>query len=158
MVGPAPKPRNARARRNADVNPRIELVFEPGEPPELPTTGIDEEGNLTECKWSPLTLQWWEAWKTSPQATIFSQSDWNSLLSTAFVADMFFRTRKVTYAAELRMREAVFGATPMDRLRLRMAWNEDKEKGFRASEAEEKRRQKEARDRYAGLKVVGEGE
>lgn len=149
-----PKPRNARARRNADTVQRIELEFDPGHAPDLPTTAIDEEGNLVECKWSPLTLAWWQAWKDSPQAGVFSTSDWNSLLSTAFVADMFFRTRKVTFAAELRQREAAFGATPIDRLRLRMAWHEDKERGIRVSEAEEKRAQKEARDRYAGIRVV----
>jgi hypothetical protein len=157
-MAPTPKPRNARARRNADTAQRIELEFEPGEAPDLPTTGIDEDGNLTECKWSPLTVAWWQAWKDSPQASVFSASDWNSLLSTAFVADMFFRTRKATYAAELRMREAAFGATPIDRLRLRMAWHEDKERGIRASEAEEKAKQKEARDRYAGIRVVKDGE
>ncbi len=151
-----PKPKDQRARRNPDTTQRIELEFEPGEAPDLPTTAIDEDGNLTECKWSPLTLQWWQAWRDSPQSRVFSVSDWNSLLSTAFVADMFFRTRKAVYAAELRQREAAFGATPIDRLRLRMAWNEDKERGIKVSEAEERRRQKETRDRYEGLRVVGD--
>lgn len=152
----AMKPRHARARTNADTHQRIELEFEPGEPPELPSVMIDEQGELVDCTWSPLTLQWWKRWTDSPQASVFSVSDWNSLLSTAFVADMFFRTRKAAYAAELRQREAAFGATPIDRLRLRMAWHEDKERGLKVSEAEEKARQKEARDRYAGLKVVGD--
>lgn len=153
-MAPTPKPRHARARANADIAQRIELDFEPGQPPELPRQAIDPEGNLTECVWSPLTLSWWEAWKTSPQASIFSASDWNSLLSTAFVAEQFFRTRKAAYASELRQREAAFGATPIDRLRLRMAWHEDNERGIRMSEAEEKRQAKEARERYAGIRVV----
>ncbi len=150
------KPDNQRARRNLDTSQRIELEFEPGQAPDLPTVMIDESGELMDCTWSPLTIQWWRAWKNSPQANVFSVSDWNSLLSTAFVADMFFRTRKAAYAAELRQREAAFGATPIDRLRLRMAWNEDKERGIKVSEAEERRRQKEARDRYEGLRVVGD--
>lgn len=152
----APKPRNARARANLDANPRIDLVFEPGEQPDLPTQWIDAEGNLAEIGWSALTLEWWADWCDSPQAKIFSRSDWRSLLSTAFVADAFYRTRKVQFAAELRMREAAFGATPIDRLRLRMAWAEDAERGFRASEAQEQQRAKEARKRYGTIHAVGD--
>ncbi len=155
-MAPTPKPRNARARRNADTAQRIELTFEPGEQPELPTVFVDVEGKLHEIKWSPLTLDWWQDWCESPQARIFSKSDWRSLLTTAFVAEKFHRTWEVKYATELRNREAAFGATPIDRLRLRMAWHEDAERGIRVSEAEEKARQKAARDRYTGLKVVGE--
>jgi hypothetical protein len=155
MASPVPKPKSQRARRNADLAPQIDLEFQPADPPELPTTWIDKDGNLAELKWSPLTENWWQSWCTSPQAKIFSPSDWQSLLSTAFVADKFFRTFEVRYASELRQREAQFGATPLDRLRLRMAWMEDKERGFKVSEAEEKRRQKEAQQRYAGLRAVG---
>jgi hypothetical protein len=152
----APKPRNARARRNLDTHPRIELVFEPGEQPELPTVSVDSDGFLHEIKWSPLTIDWWKDWCASPQARVFSRSDWRSLLTTAIVAEKFYRTWEVKYATELRNREAAFGATPIDRLKLRMAWHEDAERGLKVSEAEERARQKEARNRYAGLKVVGE--
>jgi hypothetical protein len=153
-MGAAPKPRNARARRNADLAPQMELVFEAGEPPELPTQWIDDEGELREVKWSQLTLDWWDRWCRSPQARIFSESDWNSLLIAAFVADRFHKTFKVQYAAELRQREAAFGATPIDRLRLRMTWREDAERGFKASEAEQRRRAKETQDRYGSIHVV----
>ena len=70
------------------------------------------------------------------------------------VAEKFYRTWEVKYATELRNREAAFGATPIDRLRLRMAWHEDAERGFKVSEAAEKAAQKAARDRYAGIRVV----
>lgn len=150
------KPKEARARRNVDTAPQLDLDFQPGEPPELPTTWIDAEGQLQEMHWSPLTLAWWQRWLDSPQAKIFSPSDWSSLLSTAFVAERFHRGFEVKFASELRMREAQFGATPLDRLRLRMAWREDAERGFRASEAEEKARQKAAQQRYGGIHVVPE--
>lgn len=155
-MAPVPKPKGQRARRNADMAPQVDLVFEPGEQPELPTQWIDKEGVLAELTWSPLTADWWENWCATPQAKIFSRSDWFSLLTTAFVAERFFRTWEVKYASELRMREAAFGATPIDRLRLRMAWQEDKERGFRASEAEEKRRQQEAQQRYGNIHAVPE--
>jgi len=156
MAGPgrAPKPRNARARRNKDLAPQMELEFAPGARPELPTVWVDDEGELREIKWSKLTLDWWDRWCRSPQAEIFSESDWGSLLSAAFVADRWHKTWRVQYASELRQREAAFGATPIDRLRLRMSWREDQEKGFVASEAEQARRAKEAQQRYGGIHVV----
>lgn len=154
--GPPPKDKNRRARRNNDLSPQMELVFEPGEQPELPTTWIDKDGTLHEIDWSPLTLDWWSDWTTSPQAKIFSKSDWRSLLSTAFIAEQFHRGFEVKFAAELRLREAQFGATPMDRLRLRMTWREDAELGFKASEKEQNRRAKEAQQRYGGIHVVPE--
>jgi hypothetical protein len=153
-MAPPRKPKEQRARRNADTVPQTDLEFEPGEAPDLPTTWIDAEGNLRELSWSPLTLQWWQRWLDSPQAGMFCSSDWSSLLSTAFVAERFHRGFEVKYASELRMREAQFGATPLDRLRLRMAWREDAEKGFRASEAVEKARQKAAQQRYGDIHVV----
>lgn len=152
--GGTPKPRNARARRNQDLAPQVELEFEPGEKPELPTVWVDDEGELREIKWSKLTLDWWDDWINSPQAKIFSRSDWRSLLSAAFVADRWHKTWKVQYAAELRQRESNFGATPLDRLRLRMSWREDQERGFLASEAVQKARAKEARNRYGEIHVV----
>ena len=149
----ARKPKSQRARQNADTIQQIELVFEPGEPPELPTIYVDPEGELHELKWSPLTTDWWNNWREAPQAAVFSQSDWQSLLTTAFVADKFFRTFEVKYAAELRQREAAFGATPLDRLRLRMSWREDQERGVKVSEAEEKRRAAAAK-RYGDIRIV----
>lgn len=153
-MAPTPKPRNARARANLDTNPKIELEFEPGKRPTLPTVWVDESGARNKIGWSPLTLDWWNDWCNSPQAKIFSTSDWRSLLSTAFVADRWHKTWKVQYASELRQREAAFGATPIDRLRLRMAWREDEKLGFLVSEAEEKARQKAARQRYGDIHVV----
>jgi hypothetical protein len=150
--GPAPKDKHRRARNNKEAFARVELEFEPGERPELPTTWIDKDGDLHEFAWSPLTQDWWNDWCLSPQAKIFSRSDWRSLLSTAFIAEQFHRGFEVKFAAELRLREAQFGATPMDRLRLRMSWREDAERGFKVSEAEEARRARE--QRYADIHVI----
>lgn len=155
--GPAPKDKDRRARNNKGLAPQMELVFEPGEKPDLPTTWIDQEGQLHEFSWAPLTQDWWNDWCRAPQSKIFSVSDWRSLLSTAFIAEKFHRTFEVKYAAELRLREAQFGATPMDRLRLRMSWREDAALGFKASEAEEAARQKEARARYGDIHVLKTG-
>lgn len=152
-MGRYPKPKDQRVRTHADTIQQVELVFTPGEPPELPTVYVDTEGRLHEISWSPLTLDWWNKWLETPQAAVFSTSDWQSLLTTAFVAEKFFRTWEVKYAAELRQREAHFGATPMDRLKLRWAWREDQERGIKVSEAEEKRRAA-ALKRYGDIRIV----
>ncbi len=154
LRGPLPKDPSRRARNGVAAGdiPNLELVFEPGQQPDLPTTWIDKDGNLEELTWSPLTLNWWEAWCTSPQAKILSKSDWNSLLSTAFVADRFFKTMDVRYASELRQREAHFGATPLDRLRLKMAWLEHEEKDAKRSGQADA--PPNNRDRYTGLRPV----
>lgn len=154
MPGPAPKPKNRRARNNKDDVPRMELKFEPCEAPDLPTVSVDIDGQLHEIRWSPMTVEWWNDWRNSPQAEVFSRSDWRSLLTTAMVAEKFHRTWEVRYAAELRQREAAFGATPIDRLRLRMAWAEDAERGLKVSEKAEAERQREAAKRYGNLHAI----
>ena len=108
--GPAPKDPDKRVRRNADPAP-LESLAADGElrGPDLPD-GME---------WPDRTQRWWATWRLSPQAQTFTESDWDFLLDTALLhARMWLGDAKV--AAEVRLRVAKFGATPEDRLRLRM--------------------------------------
>ena len=108
--GPAPKDPEKRRRRNADEVPTTVLSDdEEVRGPELP-------GGI---KWPMPTLAWWETWRTSPQASSFTQTDWDFLVDTALLHARFWEG-DVKVAGELRLRVAKFGATPEDRARLRM--------------------------------------
>jgi hypothetical protein len=136
--GPAPKDPEKRRRRNIDPIPTTVLVDDPdGEirGPELPG-GID---------WPVVTLAWWETWRRSPQAQAFTETDWDFMVDTALLHARFWAGDEKV-AGELRLRVAKFGATPEDRLRLRMQIG-DPEK------LPESRRSTD--DPYAGLKIRG---
>ncbi len=158
VPGRPPKPADKRARTNRDFAPQIELHFEPCGVPELPSYREDDEGNTITIHWSRLTLDWWEDWINSPQAALFSKSDWRSLITTAFIHERFVRTQSLSAAAELRSREAAFGATPIDRLRLRMSLLDVE--GAETKATERRRRQSAqgvkppTAGRYAGLAAV----
>lgn len=70
-------------------------------------------------EWPPETLAWWETWRTSAQASKFTDTDWSFLLDTAVLHAEFWLGNRAL-ARELRLRAAKFGATPEDRARLRI--------------------------------------
>lgn len=108
--GPAPKDPSKRRRRNADPFKAVTVAADgQARGPDLPD-GMD---------WPDRTLQWWHTWRTSPQAQTFTPSDWDFLIDTAVLHAEFWRG-DMKAATELRLRVAKFGATPEDRLRLRM--------------------------------------
>lgn len=136
--GPAPKPAAKRARRNADPVPSTVLAFVKAEAPELPS----------DRDWHPQTIEWWEAWKRSPQASSFTETDWSYLKDTALMHDAMWAKGQWTLAAEVRLRVGKYGATPEDKARLRMVFAD-------ADEKDEKRdRKPTSRDRYQGLSAV----
>lgn len=108
-----PKPAHLRARRNKDPHPTTTLPFVAGEQPRLPAKQPD--GKV----WPARTKAWWAMWGRSPQAVLFTESDWAELLDTALLHARLW-SGDVKVAAELRLRVAKFGATPEDRARLRI--------------------------------------
>jgi len=110
--GAPPKAQHQRARDTARrIDARaIQVPDRPydGQVPELPARD-----------WTQATLEWWAAWTRSPQAHLFTATDWQFLIETAFIADAFY-TGNMIVASELRLRMAKFGATPEDRARLRL--------------------------------------
>jgi hypothetical protein len=114
--GSAPKETRSRARdtkrRDAELN-RVEADGDV-RGPELPEGVLDGES------WHPRTVQWWETWRRSPQAQMFTETDWDFLLDTALMHHTMWDKKRWEFAAELRLRAGKFGATPEDRMRLKM--------------------------------------
>ncbi len=108
--GPAPKDPAQRRRRNAPPAPTLVITQDDEvRGPELPAGFV----------WPEPTRRWWETWRSSPQSQALTGTDWDFLLDTALLhAELWAGNGSV--AGELRLRVAKFGATPEDRLRLRM--------------------------------------
>jgi hypothetical protein len=97
-------------------------------------------------------VAWWETWRTSAQAAEFTSTDWDFLLDTALYHSKLW-SGDIKAGTELRLRVAKFGATPEDRARLR--W--EAEKPDPTAKPDEPKRPS-ARDRYAGIRLVVNGE
>ncbi|WP_103529520.1 hypothetical protein [Streptomyces sp. SM12] len=137
--GPPPKPRGARARRNGDQVGQTVLRAEVVEPPALPAR-YRENDDVTE---------WWQTWLDSPQAEVFSRTDWRYLLDTLPLVAAYY-DGELKWGSEIRLRVAQFGASPADRARLRMT--------FAAADEADARRSGPnpgaARERYGGMRLI----
>lgn len=121
--GPPPKDPSRRARTNKDPVPLRTLIAVRSSQPELPTRfrpRSDEDGSWRDqIDWPIETVKWWRMWGDSPLAGDFTETDWSELLIAAFLHAEFMEG-EYKLAGELRLRTAKFGATPEDRLRLRI--------------------------------------
>lgn len=140
-----PKAPERRARRNKDPIPAKTFDVDPTKPYELPMDLLpgDEE-------WHPATLRWWQRWCESPLAAELPEVDWSELEACAVLHHEYMKKRSFTLASELRLRMAAFGATPVDRARLR----------YQVAVADEKDAARSApatsvRQRYGDLRAVG---
>lgn len=71
--------------------------------------------------WHPVTKQWWENWRRSPQGQLMATDvDWDFLLDTALIHHTMWMKGRWEFANEVRMRVAQFGATPAARRALKM--------------------------------------
>jgi hypothetical protein len=114
MAGPGRAPKAVLSRPRDDARRQASFtkvsVDDEVRGPELPES----------FDWPEQTRSWWKTWRESPQAQMFTETDWSFLLDTAVLhAEFWLGDRSV--AAELRLRAAKFGATPEDRLRLKLA-------------------------------------
>lgn len=140
--GPARNPDRSQVRRG-NIEPPPVVVVADGRKygPELPDT----------FEWPKATLEWWDIWRSSPQASTFTDTDWSFLLDTAVLHGEFWSGAR-SLAAELRLRVAKFGATPEDRARLRI------EMGSTPAKPTARLRPKAVEQREARLlKAVGDG-
>lgn len=71
-------------------------------------------------RWLGSTRRWWETWRTSPQSSQFTGTDWEALRRLAVLVDEFYRSPSSSLAGEIRQMEGKFGATIDDRMRLRL--------------------------------------
>jgi hypothetical protein len=114
--GPAPKDPASRRRRNADPVPATVVAADSEvRGPDLPGDALPVGED-----WHPRTIAWWDTWRHSPQAQMFTATDWDFLIDTALMHHTMWLKGKWEFASELRLRAAKFGATPEDRVRLRM--------------------------------------
>lgn len=103
-------PNSIRAKDHKDI---VETTTV-GKNPKLRGKPLPED-----VTWHSCTLTWWENWRRSPLAENFGTTDWDFLLETAFLHTEFWNGTH-SLAAELRLRVSKFGATPLDRLTLRL--------------------------------------
>lgn len=114
MAGRGPAPKDSSGP--LDVLP---AAFA-GPAPELPASYRVSDGHReVRVRYLAETRAWWAAWCSSPQAARFTATDWSRLRMIAPLVDRYERTSAKDLAAEIRVQEALFGATPADRLRLR---------------------------------------
>lgn len=123
--GPLRKDDDKRARRNKGAPPlKVVHDVEPDAQPELPPLMVQYEDVVGRTRtrriaWPAQTKKWWQMWADSPLSDDFTATDWSELLDTARLHAEYWRGN-LRFAAELRQRVAKFGATPEDRVRLRI--------------------------------------
>jgi hypothetical protein len=116
MAGRGLPPQATKRRRNASpVEKRTLEVDDEVRGPELPADVLPQGED-----WHPRTVAWWDTWRRSAQAQEFTDTDWDFLLDTALMHHTMWAKARWEFAAELRLRAAKFGATPEDRMRLRL--------------------------------------
>ena len=123
--GPAPKEPSKRVRRNAEVVPLRVVEAFPAVQPALPefSVQVTVDGEIEEqlFSWPEQTRLWWGVLDSHPLAREFTDVDWLYLLETARIHAAFWEG-DLKVASELRLREAKYGFTPEDRLRLRLSF------------------------------------
>lgn len=70
--------------------------------------------------YEPETIEWYMTWRTSPQAQLFEDTDWQRLLMLAKIVDAYMKRPSAAALGEIRMSEERLGATVVDRMRARI--------------------------------------
>lgn len=113
MAGMGPPPAEKRRRTNKDTFAESTVTVPADaqvDAPELPGW----EGYSTE------TLRWYNTWCASPQAVLFTPTDWQRLHMLAPLVDAYFAKPSTKLMAEIRLSESLLGATHVDRMRGRI--------------------------------------
>lgn len=116
MAGHGPPPAQSKRRRNADPVP-VQTVIADGV-----VHGFDlPEGVLPDDQaWHPQTVALWEALRRSPLLAEEPELGWQFLIDTALMHHTMWAKGRWEFASEVRLRLAKYGATPEDRMRLRV--------------------------------------
>lgn len=135
--GPAPKPANIRQRRNKKAG----ATNLPAPKNEKSKKKIPELQNPDGRIFHPLTMSWWNHVWESPMAGEYLITDIDGLARIAILIDNYYKfpmdksTKEML--GEIRLQEARFGLSPVDRSRLQ--WEIQK-----GEEAERKRGPKQS--------------
>jgi hypothetical protein len=71
-------------------------------------------------EWHPQTLALWEALRRSPLLADEPPLGWQFLIDTALMHHTMWTKGRWEFASEVRLRVSKFGATPEDRMRLKV--------------------------------------
>lgn len=152
--GPPPKDPARRLRGNKPTVALRMIEAERVQPYDLPEDLLPFDHETLEREdWHPATLRWWKRWRDSPLAENLTAVDWSELEATAVLHHEYMRKRSFTLASELRLRMAAFGATPADRMRLRILVSDADVKDSAGTAAS---LVSSSRSRRGPLKAVGE--
>ena len=152
--GPAPKPAHLRQRRNKKAGATTLTPPPEGERRRTPTLP-----NPDSRQWHKLTRAWWRRVWQSPMASEYLETDFDGLARLAVLIDDFYKAEGAKERRELlqeiRLQEARFGLSPVDRSRLQweIAKGEEAERRRPPRTVEEPQQQSEA-DPRALLRVV----
>ena len=125
--GPAPKPTSLRQRRNKKSGAAT-LSAPQTEKVKIPTLQ-----NPDKRKFHRLTRAWWKRVWNSPMASEYLESDVDGLARLALLVDEYYKSPCKDIMSEIRLQEARFGLSPVDRSRLQ--WEV-----LKGEEAERKRK------------------
>lgn len=117
-----PSKRHPRAKPSKyDDNKRV-VVMRPDDPKRRkPARELPADLLPADKTWHPATMRWWNTWAASELMEDLPETDWMELEATARIHHEFMTSGKFTLAGELRARMAKFGATPEDRMKLRIS-------------------------------------
>ena len=113
MPGPTPKPAHLRQRQNKKAGATTLPSTEEQEQVKPPTLQ-----NPDKRKFHRLTRAWWKRVWQSPMASEFLPTDIDGLARVALLVDEYYKNPKKETLAEIRLQEARFGLSPIDRSRL----------------------------------------
>jgi hypothetical protein len=111
--GAAPSGKRSRKRDEPVLTEYVETGKLHG--PDLPQ-GVLPNGQ----NWHPQTIKFWDALRRSPLTEHEDDLSWSWLLDTALMHNEMWAKGRWDFAAELRLRTAKYGATPEDKMRLRV--------------------------------------
>lgn len=115
MAGRGPAPKASRARKR-DESERTVVVDEGGlHGPPLPD-GVLPDG----ASWHPQTVALWTALRRNPLLADEPDLGWQFLIDTALMHHTMWEKGRWEFASEVRLRVAKYGATPEDRMRLKV--------------------------------------
>lgn len=75
---------------------------------------------VTDRSWDKDVLRWYQTWRESAQAQLFTPTDWQRLAILAPLVEKHFSGPTGATMSEIRLNEERLGATIVDRLRARI--------------------------------------
>jgi hypothetical protein len=128
--GPAPKPANLRQRRNKKIGATTLQAMDINQSEKKKIPALQ---NPDKRIFHRLTHQWWKHVWESPMAGEYLPTDIDGLARLAILVDDYYKFPSKDLMSEIRLQEARFGLSPVDRSRLQ--WEVAK-----GEEAERKRK------------------